>query len=329
MRFCIIGAGAMGGLYGGRLALAGHQVAFIDANPDTVAAIRKDGLRLDGVGGKHRIKAPAAADASGLDDGMHRADVALIHTDTNNTRSGAEQAAAVLDDDGFAVTLQNGIGNVETLLDVLGEGRVAGGISYHSAAAPAPGRSLHTNDGTTFVGELDGSRSARIEALAAALAETGMTVEISERIEAVIWTKFLVNCAVNPLAAITGLRVGEIASTPEANTFQDRILDEAMRVINAKGIRLTYDDPVAAIKRLTGRSYNKPSMLQHMEQGRPTEIDALNGALVREGRAMGVATPFNEALTLLVKSRNRHMIQALHGEPIDYQALEEAAQAER
>jgi len=328
MRFCIIGAGAMGGLYGGRLALAGHDVAFIDANPETVAAIRQHGLKLQGVGGDHVIRAPVAREPGELDDGLHRAEVALIHTDTNNTRDAALRAAAVLGDDGFAVTLQNGIGNVEILQEVLGPARTAGGISYHSAASPEPSVSLHTNDGKTFLGELDGSHSARIERLAGAIAETGMTVEVSERIEAVIWTKFLVNCAVNPLAAISGLRVGELASTPEANTFQDRILDEAMRVINAKGIRLTYDDPVAAIKRLTSRSYNKPSMLQHMEQGRPTEIDALNGALVREGRAMGVATPFNEALTLLVKARNRHTIQALHGEPVDYQALEKAAQAD-
>ena len=161
MRFCVIGAGAMGGLYGGRLSLAGFGVSFIDTDPETLAACRSGGLLLDGVGGEHRIEAVFSADAAGVE----KADAVLIHTDTNNTRAAAETAAQVLAGDGFAVTLQNGIGNVEILCEVLGAERVLGGISYHSAASPAPGHSSHTHDGPTWLGELDGRDSVRLSAL--------------------------------------------------------------------------------------------------------------------------------------------------------------------
>jgi 2-dehydropantoate 2-reductase len=320
MRICIIGAGAMGGLYGGRLVLAGQEVCFVDKRDATVAAFNGDGLHYDGVDGEHWIKAPAATSAAGFAP----ADIAFIHTDTNNTRAAAEHAQTVLADDGWAVTFQNGVGNVETLAEVLGAERVVGGISYHSAASPEPGHSTHTNANKTWIGELAGGGSARVEQLRELLAEAGFDVHIADSIVSVIWTKFMLNCAVNPICAITGFRSGEIGTNPAAMEMQELVLDEVLAVIEAKGIPLTDPDPKGSIKKILGRIYNKPSMLQHMEAGLPTEIDSLNGAVVREGAALGIPTPYNHALTLLIKARTAHMIQAIHGPPIDYEALESA-----
>ena len=141
-----------------------------------------------------------------------------------------------------------------------------------------------------------------------------------------IWNKFVHNCAINAVAAITGLRVGEIASTPAADELQTHVIEEALALVKAKGIRLPEPDPMAAIKAFCRLKYNKPSMLQHLERGRPTEIDALNGALVRESRAIGLEAPYNEAITLMIRARERYM-EITSQPPPDYDRLEAEAKA--
>jgi 2-dehydropantoate 2-reductase len=139
---------------------------------------------------------------------------------------------------------------------------------------------------------------------------------------AVIWEKFALNCSINALAATTGLRAGEMARLPELDALQDRIITEVMAVTQAKGIRLPTPDLPAKIKAQCRKKFNKPSMLQHVEAGRRTEIDALNGALLREARALGVATPCNETLVALLRGRELHQQRAIHEPDLDYDAWE-------
>lgn len=326
MRYCVVGAGAMGGLYGLSLVAAGHSVDFVDIDPAHVEAINQDGFRLSGITGDARYPVKATTDPTSL---AGTADIVLFHTHTNGTRAGAEAAGVVLKPDGWAVTLQNGIGNVETLTEVLGAARVVGGISYHSAALAGPGHAVHTNAGPSYVGEVGGGGSARVEALVETLAGAGFAPEAAPDIMSVIWSKFVHNCGVNAICAVSGLRSGEVARTPAADALQSRILDEVMAVVAAKGIKLVRDDTVDYIKGHTFLKYNKPSMQQHMEAARPTEIDALNGALVREAQALGVPVPFNEALVMMVKAREAAVAEAASGIVRDYAALEAAAEAER
>ena len=319
MKICIIGAGAMGGLYGGRLIMAGQEVSFVDSRQDVVDNINQNGLHVTGIDGEHRIPGRASIDAADFEP----VDIAFIQTDTNNTGNAALHAQKVLSaDNGWAITFQNGIGNVEKLQHELGIERVAGGISYHSAASPEPGQSFHTNVGKTWIGELNRQPSERIDVLRTTLSNAGFDVQIADDIVAIIWSKFVLNCAVNPICAITGFRTGEIGTHVAACEFQQRILDEVLEVVDARDISLVGQDPRATVEGLTDRLFNRPSMLQHMDAGLPTEIDALNGAVVQEGRSLGVSTPFNEALTLLIKARNDQTIQEIHGPEIDYEALE-------
>ena len=319
MKICIIGAGAMGGLYGTRLIMAGEEVHFVDNRQSVVDNINQQGVHLTGVDGEHWIPAKASVTASDF----FPADIAFIHTDTNNSAAAAIQANAVLaKQDGWCITFQNGIGNVEKLQHELGIERVAGGISYHSAASPEPGQSFHTNAGKTWIGELNRKPSKRIDVLRTTLSNAGFDVQIADDIVAIIWSKFVLNCAVNPICAITGFRTGEIGTHVAACEFQQRILDEVLEVVDARDISLVGQDPRATVEGLTDRLFNRPSKLQHIDAGLPTEIDALNGAVVQEGRSLGVSTPFNEALTLLIKARNDQTIQEIHGPKIDYDALE-------
>lgn len=296
MRIAVIGAGAMGCVYGGRLALVGADVTLLDGWPAHVDAINAHGLFIEGIRGLSRVAIPAATSA----DGLPPFDVALIQVDTNATRKAAETAAGCLSPTGFAMTLQNGIGNLEILAEMLGRARVMGGLSYHSAALRGPGRVDHTHEGTTWLGELDG-RTDRLEAVRSILDAARMAPRIADDIEATIWSKFVMNCAINPICAVTGFVVGEIAETPPVDLFQTRIIEEILAVVRARQVHLVDADPMAAIKAHTKGKTMKPSMLQHIEAGRRTEIDSLNGAVVRIARELGLAVPFNEALTLLIK----------------------------
>jgi len=323
MRIGVIGAGAMGGMFGGRFAEAGQHVVLVDANPDVVAAIDGAGLRLSGVGGDRRIAVPATTAPAGVDP----VDLALITVDANHTRAAAETAAALQGDDGVALTLQNGIGNVEALVDVLGTECVIAGVTMHSCAVTAPGEVAHTNVGGIWFGELDGRASDRVAALKETFEVAGHDVTLVADPHGWIWSKFLLNCAINPLSAATGLRQGHIARVPELDALQDRIVDECLAVVAAKGLTLADPDVRATVKRTTFLKYNKPSMLQHVAAGRRTEIDALNGALVRAARALGVPVPTNEAIVAVIKGIERANALRAEGED-SVEALEAAAEAE-
>jgi len=319
MRITVVGAGAMGASYGGHLARAGHQVALLDTWQDHVDAINRAGLRLDGVLGAHRIELPAR---SAPDDATMGADVAIVFVDANNTARAGEVLLDLLAPDGFAITFQNGIGNVEKLQAALGPERVLGGSSMCSAATRGPGHVTLTHMGTTSVGETQGADSPRVQAMLEALRGAGFEVEHEPNVMGLIWQKFVVNCATNAIAATTGLRGGEIVRLPELNAFQDRVLDEVMAVTRAKGIRLPNPDIAAKVKANCHKKFNKPSMLQHVEAGRRTEIEALNGALIREAQALGIATPNNEALVALLKGRELHQQRRIHQPDLDYDAWE-------
>jgi len=324
MRIYMIGSGAMGGVYGGLLFRAGFDVALIDPREDHVGIIAREGLTVDGVRGHHVIRVPARTTHAGLAP----ADLAVIFTDSNATADAADTAAQVLAADGFAMTLQNGIGNVEVLVAKLGQQRVAAGVTMNSCANPEPGRVVYTNAGMTSIGELDGRSSERIEEVARMLNAAQIETQVIKDPMAQVWGKFVHNCAINALAAITGLRGGEISRTLEVSALQDRVIDEILAVVAAKGVALPEADPRKKIKAHCRVRYNKPSMMQHIERGRRTEIDALNGALVREAKALGIAVPYNEAIVAIVKGLERSRHQLLHEPPRDYAALEAEAQRE-
>ena len=326
MRFCVVGAGAMGGVYGLSLIDAGYEVDFLDVNLDHIKSVKKDGFRISGIGGQRVQKVNISAHEN---DFVNSADVVLFQAHTTGTKSAANSVATVLKPDGWVITLQNGIGNIEALSAVLGEERVVGGISYHSAALEGLGHVSHTNDGTTFIGELNGAISKRVKDLAEAFEKASLSPEITADILGVIWGKFVVNCGINPLCAVTGLRSGEIARNNAAAEMQTKILEEIMAVVEAKGIKLPNNDMITYVKRLTRARYNKPSMQQHIEAGRLTEIDALNGALVSEAKSLNISVPFNEALVNLVKAREFAMQQAFMDPKVDYEELERLALEEK
>lgn len=321
----MIGAGAMGSVFGSRLARAGAEVVLFDADRTHIEAIAIGGLHVDAPDGSATLQFDATSNAEAIGE----ADLAVILVDSNATQAAADVAKRVLGSGGVALTLQNGIGNVEILSAALGAERVIAGVTYNSAARIKPGHVLHSNIGETVIGEINGSETARVSEIARLLRAAGLPLTVSDNVMGHIWMKFVLNAAINPVSAMTGLRPGEIARGAAPRELLERVLDEVLDVVAAKGIRLPVDDPRGHVLDHAWERYNRPSMLQHVEEGRRTEIDALNGALLKEAQALGVAVPFNEAIVLAIKSIEARNAARAKAPRVDEAALEAKAREER
>jgi 2-dehydropantoate 2-reductase len=199
----------------------------------------------------------------------------------------------------LVVTLQNGLGNRETLAAELGEGRVGQGVTMLGATLLGPGRVRHAGQGPTIFGAAPDRGGAA--ALAGLFAACGLPAELTDDLEALVWGKLMVNAGINALSALLRVPNGALAAIPQARALAERAAGEAAAVAAARGVRLPYADPAAhalGVAQATGA--NRSSMLQDVLRGSPTEVDAINGAVAREGRRLGVPTPVNALLTELV-----------------------------
>ena len=287
----------MGCLYGANLARAGAAVTLVDLWEEHVKQIKTHGLLMDGLHGEFI----ASVQATTSPKNVPKADIAVILVNTYATAQAAASACVLLKDKGFALTLQNGLGNIEVLQEVLGESRVLAGLSYHSADLKGPGTVSHTNKGPTYLGELDCSRSTRLAELEALMERAGMEPVVEPDIMTTIWGKFVHNCGINAVCAITDLRPGHIQDIEALDEFQSYIIEETLALVEARGIEIASKNPLQEIKEYCTRKFHRVSMLQHLARGRRSEIDALNGYVVRESKKLGLSCPYNESLTALIK----------------------------
>lgn len=299
MKIAIIGAGAMGSLFGGRLALAGEDVWLLDVWEEHVRTIREKGLTI-ATAATDLVARPHATTRA---EDIGSADLVIIFVKSSATREAARTAAGLLGPATAVLTLQNGYGNAEAIAAVVGKDRVIAGTTAQGATLLGPGRIMHGGSGDTHIGELGGGKTARLEQVAACLTKAGIPTVGDDNVAALIWGKLVVNVGINALTAITGLKNGELADHEETRQVLALAVAEAVKVADAAGVRLPYDDAVAKVLAVAvATAQNRSSMLQDLSGGRLTEIDAINGALVREGERVGVATPVNRVLTLLIKT---------------------------
>ena len=294
MRVAIIGAGALGGVFG--FSLAGvAEVVLVDPWRAHVAALNAAGLSCerDGVASVRRVRAVSDPAEAGS------AEVARVLVKAQQTPWAAAACQLILAPNGVAYTLQNGIGNLERLAAVVGAERVGQGVTALGGTLLGPGCVRHAGMGPTSLGAApDPQRAA---ALAALLTASGLPASVSDQVEALVWGKLVVNVGLNALTALLRVPNGALAATPEARALVERAVGEAVAVAVARGVTLPYADPVAhvlAVARATGA--NRSSMLQDILRGAATESATINGALVREGARLGVPTPLNTALAALV-----------------------------
>ncbi|MFT5370122.1 MAG: 2-dehydropantoate 2-reductase [Candidatus Latescibacterota bacterium] len=300
MHFAVIGSGNMGCVYGANLARIGEDVTMVDVWEDHVTAMRERGLQMSGLHGAFNAKVDATINPAEA----QKADVAIITVNAYNTRDAAEAAKLLLKEDGFALTLQNGLGNIEVLIEVLGAEKVMAGLTFHSGDLKSPGQVTHTNKGPTYLGELDKSKTERLQAVYDRMLKAEVEPVLEADIMATIWGKFVHNCGLNAICAITDLRPGHIREVPELDDFQTLIIEEVLALVKAKGIEIPEKNPVQFIKEYSAIKFHRVSMKQHLDRGRMTEIDALNGYVVRESEKLGLKAPYNDALTKLMKGRH-------------------------
>ena len=310
MKVAVVGAGGVGSVFGGRLAAAGHDVWLVHRRPEVVEAIRQHGLRLTTPTGDEHIHLRGATDASEIGP----VDLVLILTKSMDTRAAAEGSRPLLGPTTSVLTLQNGLGNLETIAEILGPERTLMGMTYLGAAQRGPGHAIFTAAGPTFVGEPDGVLSERVLDLAEAFSAAGVPTQATDRLWDLVWGKLLINTALNATCALTGAAGDDALASDAISRWLGLVAEETARVAAALGIHLPYADPAERVRqhcRDVGAA--KPSMLQDMERGRLTEIDAINGAVVREGRRLGVPTPYNQALLLLVHGHEQVRATSLAG----------------
>lgn len=325
MRICVVGAGAIGGLLAARFAMAGHAVSVV-ARGDHLAAIRRSGLKLVESDGTRTVASgiEASADLSAL--GAH--DAVILALKAHQIAAVAGELEGLCRPDALIVPVQNGIpwwyfechggphdGHRLDSLDPDGvlkaaipTERIVACIAYPAAVKTGPGVIAHIEGDRFPVGEIDGTRSDRARALAAALSEAGFKSRVLTDIRSHLWVKAWGNLAFNPISALTGATLSRMCSAPLARELAETVMVEAGEIAEALGVRIR----VTIEQRIEGAAQvgeHKTSMLQDVEAGRPMEIDPLVGVFVELGRLTGVATPAISAVYALVSLLNARIVE--------------------
>ncbi|BCV24869.1 ketopantoate reductase family protein [Gelria sp. Kuro-4] len=299
MQISVVGAGAMGCIYGGTLSEAGHDVTLIDVWAEHVKALNEQGLKLTGVSGDRTIPVHAVTSPVGLPV----QDLVIIFVKSAFTEAAIREVANLIGPETTVLTLQNGLGNAEKIGAIVGVEKVVAGVTSHGGTMLGPGQVRHAGRGETVLGELVGGLTPRLENLAAAFTAAGLETRAVESVDSLIWSKLLVNVGINAVTALLRVTNGELPKHEATRELVRLAVEEGARVAAAKGIKLIYPDPVAnclKVAELTGP--NLSSMLQDVQAKRRTEVDVINGAVVDEGKKLGVAAPVNQTLRHLIKA---------------------------
>jgi 2-dehydropantoate 2-reductase len=294
----VMGAGAVGCYFGAMLARAGAHVRLI-GRPALVDAVTRDGLRFEGVNFKGRIPLSATGDPGAVSG----AGLVLFSVKSGDTEQATRAITPHLEPDAVVLSLQNGVDNVARLRGEI-TNVVVPAVVYVSAEIPASGVIRHNGRGDLVIGEI-GPRQigdALIAKLAAYLAGANIPTRISDNVEGELWWKLILNCAYNAVSALGRSRYGPMMAMPEVRQVMSEAVREIIALAKAKGVRVAIPDPVEAVLRFSESiPHAMSSTLQDVERGRPTEIDYLNGYVVRECDARGLPVPVNRTLYALVK----------------------------
>ncbi len=299
----VMGAGAMGGLFGGLLAEGGLRVTLVDAWAEHIDTMRtQGGLRMVGVGGDRIIPLTATTDVASIP----AADVVFFQCKAYANEAAATSARHLFGNGTVAISFQNGLGNEARIAAVLGAENVIGGLTAQAGLVEAPGMVRNYGDLPTHIGEMSGGLSDRTTRLAAAFTRHGLPVTASPEIKREKWKKLLGNVALGAISAVTDMRSFEIMQVPELQTTVFRLVDEAAQVAAADGVVLDTEGARSVLMKLIdttggGTGNAKSSMREDIIRRRRTEIDTIHGAVAALGRKYGIATPTLDAMVSVVK----------------------------
>jgi 2-dehydropantoate 2-reductase len=297
----IWGVGALGSLFAGYLSTVA-QVTMVGRWPEQVETVQRDGLTIHHADGRLSHTFPAITDQPAA---LPPIDLALVLVKSHQTMGIAPSIARVLSPHGVAITLQNGVGNLEALVHAVGADRATQGVTAQGANFVGLGAVRHAGAGLTHIAVLP-ERASLIETLITLLNQSGIETHATDSADSLVWGKLAVNAGLNPLTALLDLPNGDLLTEPQRKGFMIAAAREVEAVAAAQGIRLPYVDvavQVQEVAQVTGK--NISSMLQDVRRQVPTEIDAICGAVVQHGERLHVPTPVNAELLNLIRAKER------------------------
>jgi len=303
MKIAIVGCGAMGSVYAGLFASAGHEVWAVDRWREHVEAITKNGLRLEGKSGDRTVKVNATSDAKDVGP----CDLVVLATKAMHVAAAAESLKPLLGKDTPVLSIQNGLGGPETAADILGRERVlVGVVGGFGASMKGPGHAHHNGMELVRLGEFGGPITPRLRKVEETWRGAGFTVKVFDDIDQLIWEKLICNCAYSGPCGLADGPISLILGDPDLSKISAACASEGYAVAMKKGVKLGFADPVAYVRDFGAKIPNaRPSVLLDLMAKRCSEIDVINGSIPRVGQKVGVAAPVNETVTALVKAKER------------------------
>ena len=304
MKIAVVGAGAMGSLFGGLLAEAGNEVWLCDIRQDHIQVVTQNGLMIEYETKARQIRLNAATNP----EKIGQSELVLVFVKSTQTESAAKTASRLSGDNGLVLTLQNGMGNAETIAEYIMPSRILVGTTAHGATMLGAGKIRHAGKGPTIMGMWSGDENQYKMArqTAAMLTQAGIETTAVEDVRAVIWDKLLVNVGINAITALSGITNGQILDLESTRELSHSAVQEATAVARAQGIEIR-EDPMAHVFQVAvATAPNRSSMGQDVDHRRPTEIGSINGFVVREASRLGLSAPVNQALAALLETMEAH-----------------------
>jgi len=306
VKIAIVGCGAMGSVYAGLFASAGHEVWAIDRWREHVDAMRAKGLRLEGASGDRTVKVNATTDAGEAGT----CDLVILATKAMHVAPAAQSAKALLGKDTAVLSIQNGLGGPDTAAEILGRERVmVGVVGGFGASMKAPGHAHHNGMELVRLGEFGGTGiTPRLKKIEEAWSGAGFRVQVFDDIDQLVWEKLICNCAYSGPCGIAECTTGEVMADPDLSRVSAACATEAYAVARAKGVKLGFTNPVAYVRDFGSKIPRaRPSVLLDLLAKRKSEIDVINGSIPRVGTTLGIAAPVNETVTALVKAKETRL----------------------
>jgi 2-dehydropantoate 2-reductase len=304
MKIAIVGAGAMGSLFGALLAEGGHNVWLCDVWQEHIDAVNHNGLTIEFDGKPRRVRLKAVADSVQIGE----SELVLIFVKATQTEAAAHTAARLAGSRGLVMTLQNGMGNAETIAQFISPDRILVGTTSHGSTLLEAGSIRHAGTGPTTVGmwatgeeEFENARQ-----IAAQFTRSGIETGAVKDVRPVIWGKLLINIGINAITALTGIKNGQILDLEVTRELSRAAVEEAAAVAQAQEIEIRKDAADHVFQVAAATAANRSSMGQDVDHRRPTEIKAINGFVVCEAERLGISVPVNRTLTGLVQTLEQH-----------------------
>ena len=297
MNTVMMGPGAMGSLFGGLLTLVGEELWLVGYRKEQIETICSFGLTFEEKGKTQIIPMNATPDVTSVG----KADLVIFFVKTYDTEKAVSDALVLEKEDTIFLTLQNGLGNEDVICKQIDRKKVMLGVTGHGATLLRPGHIRHAGWGKTFIGELDHQMTDRAIRIAQMFCRAGIETEVSSNIHDNVWGKLLGNAGINALTALTGFKNGQLVDYPETARLMEKLVFEAAEVARRKGIHIE-ENPIDKVRKAAEATReNRSSMGQDFDHRRRTEIDAINGAVVKEAERLGISIPYNQMITDLIK----------------------------